>query len=403
MAKKQEKTENFFANNIFMYDSYCCEGQIVDAYLYPGECPEKALKIKADAQKPIRFAFASKAGLVRINEDGSIAESNLLGKLLAIKSSKIENYLPFFERNGFLFPISTDSYETITSVELQAISGRLCATLELMSTITDMSRTSYEKIARLIFYHLFSPVVEVEVKDGKFKYQSSHHSYTQLLDNADMMKRDDKLNDIFNNEEFSFNDSVGSISINAEFIDTMLSGKPPEDKYDNDLFMRVLTTYCSPRDSLSAKNRLYNDFIFRYMFEVGIVDHVDLENIYYYKDEVNKGNYSAELKKAAVKIAKLIIRDEIDLNLRRVRPTYNIDKLEPAWRIDSLLSALYFGLFYMRPGMEIYRRCANPKCGEYFLVSVSSQKKKYCCKACMSRDMQARHRAKVKKTESAMK
>lgn len=402
MTKKQEKTENFFANNIFTYESYRCESEIIDTYQYPGEGPEKALRIKADPKKPIRFAFASKVGLVRINEDGSIAESNILGKLLSIKSSKIENYLPFFERNGFLFPISTDSYETITAVELQAISGRLCATLELMSTITDMSRTSYDKIVRLIFYHLFSPVVEIDVKDGKFKYRSSHHSYTQLLDTADTMKRDDRLNDVFNNEEFSFIDSVGTININAEFIDSMLSGKVPEDKFDNDLFVRVLTAYCSPRDSLTAKNRLYNDFIFRYMFEVGIVDHVDLESIYYYRAVVNKNNYSAELKKAAVKIAKLIIRDEIDLNLRRVRPTYNIDKLEPAWKIDSLLSALYFGLFYMRPGMEIYRRCANPKCGEYFLVSVSSQKKKYCCKACMSRDMQARHRAKVKRAESAI-
>lgn len=401
MAKRQEKVENFFANNIFTFDSFCCDGQITDAYPFPGESPIKVIRVKADQKKAIRFAFASKVGLVRLNEDGSIAESNILGKLLAVKGHKIENYLPFFERNGFLFPVSTKNYEAIGEIELQAIVERLQATLELMSTITDMSRTSYEKIVRLIFFHLFSPVVEIEPKDDRYKYISSKHTYTRFLESVDTLEKDERLSDLFNNASFTFQDTIGIITINSEFVDAMLNQKPPEEKYDNDLFARVFKAYCAPRNSLTKKNAIFNDFIFRYLYEVGMVNHVDLNATYYYQNEVNKDNFSNVLKKVALKVAKIIIRDEIDVNLRRVRPTYNIDKLEPAWKIDSLLSALYFGLFYMRPGMEIYRRCANPKCSEFFLVSVSSQKKKYCCKACMSRDMQARHRAKVKKKELA--
>lgn len=403
MAKKQEKNENFFASNIFIYESYGCECEVIDSYPLAGTSPAKMLKLTADKKKPIRFAFASKVGLVRLNDDGSIAESNILGKLLAVKKNKIENYIPFFERNGFLFPISLENRDTVGEIELRAIIDRLHATLELMSTITDMSRTSYKKIARLIFYHLFSPVVEIDTKDDKYKYLSSHHSYTKFLESAETLGRDSRLNDIFNNSEFSFEDTVGAITLDSEFVDAMLSGKPPIDKYDNDLFDKVFKVFCAPRENVSTKNRLFNDFVFHYLYEVGMISHVDLEGTYYYGDEVNKENYSDPIKTAAMKVAKVIIRDEIDVNLRRVRPTYDIEKLEPSWRIDSLLSALYFGLFYMRPGMEIYRRCANPKCGEYFLVSVSSQKKKYCCTACMSRDMQARHRAKVKKEESKKK
>ena len=50
----------------------------------------------------------------------------------------------------------------------------------------------------------------------------------------------------------------------------------------------------------------------------------------------------------------------------------------------------------MRPNMETYRRCANPKCREFFLIPVSSRKKKYCCTACMNRDMAARKQARDK-------
>ena len=91
--------------------------------------------------------------------------------------------------------------------------------------------------------------------------------------------------------------------------------------------------------------------------------------IYYVDEKVSKDNFTTQMKSRATEIAKFLIKEEIEANLRRVRPTYNIYKLEPTWTIDSLLSALYFGLFYMRPNMENYRRCANPKCGEFFLLS----------------------------------
>ena len=54
------------------------------------------LKVKARKDTPLRFAFGSKVGLVRLNDDGSIAESNILGKLLAIDNTYTENYIDFF-------------------------------------------------------------------------------------------------------------------------------------------------------------------------------------------------------------------------------------------------------------------------------------------------------------------
>ena len=136
--------------------------------------------------------------------------------------------------------------------------------------------------------------------------------------------------------------------------------------------------------------------MFHYFYEVGVIDHVDLDKVHYVNDEQDKSRFTGRLKTAAIETAKYIVKEELEKNLQRVRPTYNISRLEPTWKIDSLLTALYFGLFYMRPNMETYRRCANPKCGEFFLVSVSSNKKKYCCTSCMNRAMAARKRARDK-------
>ena len=397
MKKTSKKIEeNFLTSNIFLFESYECLCEIVALPTNINSEAEPALKISPDPTNIIKFAFGSKVGLVRLNEDGSIAESNILGKLASIENGCIEEYISFFKRNGFLLPVSLNKSEVITISLLQTIVDRIRATLELMSTITDMSRTSYEKIIRMIFYHLFAPIVSIETKEGKYKYISDRHRYSSFLEEHKYASRDSRLNDIFNNSEFLFTDNINTFSLDADFVDSVLTGNPKESKFENPLFQNVFTAYCSPRIGKPKSMLLINDFVFHYLYDVGIIEYVDLHKTHYVNSAVNKNGFSDEMKSNATLIAKLILKEEIEHNLRRVRPTYNISKLEPAWKIDSLLSALYFGLFYMRPTTENYRRCANPKCGEFFLAPVSSRKKKYCCTACMNRDMAARKRARDK-------
>lgn len=154
MTKKVKKIEeNFLTSNVFTFESYSCgcEETLVSTNISLQPMP--AIRLTPDSSRRIHFAFGSKVGLVRLNEDGSIAENNILGKLVAIKPNDIQAYCSFFETNGFLFPIVPGGSEVIGMLELQTLIDRLHATLELMSTITDMSRTSYEKIVRMVFYH----------------------------------------------------------------------------------------------------------------------------------------------------------------------------------------------------------------------------------------------------------
>lgn len=217
MKKIEKKTEeNFFTSNVFTFESYSCHCEI-EKGLNIIEEPTEIIKITTDKTQPIHFAFGSKVGLVRLNIDGSVAESNILGKLLAIDSSKVENYFDFFKRNGFLLPVSQKNYDTIEKSELGCIINRLHATLLLISTITDMSRTSYEKIVRMIFYHLFSPIVHIETEDGAYKYTSSTHQYTRFLEKYKNAEREERLYDTFNNEEFTFTDTLILILLRRMF------------------------------------------------------------------------------------------------------------------------------------------------------------------------------------------
>ena len=284
--------------------------------------------------------------------------------------------------------------------ELIMIKDRLRATLELMSTITDMSRTSYEKIVRMIYYHLFTQKSMIQNSDGN---HDSFHRYYRFLEKYKRENREGRLNDTFNNETFTFSDSISTFEMNADLMNSILKGTPDDDRYEYWIFRDVFNVYCTPREGKDKDMLLINDFLFHYFYEVGIITGVDFDKTDYLNGSVNKDNFTDTMKSRATEIGKLIIKEELEENLQGVHPIYNIEDLEPGWKIDSLLSALYFGLFYMRPKLEGYRRCADPKCNQFFPCSVTSRKKKYCSTACLNRMMiankRARDRAKASKEE----
>ena len=403
MIKKERKIEeNFLNSNVFTFESYSCNCKITTSSENFSNEPLLAIELKANINNKISFAYGSKVGLVRLNEDGSVAESNILGKLVAISPNDIGGYVSFFNANGFLVPLPSNKTTIIGITELQNLIDRLHATLELMSTITNKSKSSYEKIVRMIFYHLFMPTFTLETNNDKIKYSDkTKHEYKEFLEHNRESKRDPRLEDTFNNENFNFVDNIATFSLNANFVDSMLKGHPSDNKFETPVFQNVFTVYCASRKDKPLPMLFINDFLFHYFYEVGIIYRANLDKVWYANNECNQDNFSEKLKNVATKIAKNIIKEELERNLKTVRPTYNTDTLEPTWKMDSLLSALYFGLFYMKPNLETYRRCANLKCGEFFLVPISSRKKKYCCRACMNRTMAANKRARDKLKGSA--
>ena len=68
---------------------------------------------------------------------------------------------------------------------------------------------------------------------------------------------------------------------------------------------------------------------------------------------------SDEMKSTLIEIARFVLGEEINANLNGIFPMYNVQTMSPSWKVDSLLSAIYFSMFYLKPDLELYRQCAT--------------------------------------------
>lgn len=95
-----------------------------------------------------------------------------------------------------------------------------------------------------------------------------------------------------------------------------------------------------------------------------------------------------------IEVANYIRCEDINANLHGIHSIYNTETMSPSWKVDSLLCATYFSVFYLKPRLELYRPCDNPRCSKYFLVKTTSTRNRYCSTECCNRVSQERYRKK---------
>ncbi len=159
---------------------------------------------------------------------------------------------------------------------------------------------------------------------------------------------------------------------------------------------KIVHSYLADQDA-PAELRKIIELLFHVVYDIGNFYEVTIDEIKFNTHSIKWENYDDKLKAATIDVAKIVLGEEINDNVKGVAPEYDISIMEPRWKVDSLMSALYFSVFYMKPNMQITRQCANPRCNTIFTVPRTSSKRKYCCKACASRDCQNRYRANKKK------
>lgn len=147
------------------------------------------------------------------------------------------------------------------------------------------------------------------------------------------------------------------------------------------------------------------DFLFHYQKNIGIIKSFDsFGKVEYYDTDENirkcyNLNFDDKMKKALIEIAKITISEELEYNLQGIYPRYDVKTMSPSWAISDMLTGIYFSIFYMRPGLELYRKCENPNCDRWFLVKTTSTKKKYCSSSCSNSMAQRNHRKRKKELE----
>lgn len=394
------KKGDFFENNLFRYESYSCDCVKDIKHIAPGVEPLITLKLQSLPARKIRFAFAAKEGLLRLANTGSIEEKNILASLISLPNKNIDLLFEFFKNNGFFFPISDSEYEAIDAHTMLELVNRIKATVRLMSAIEE-SRKNYQDILHLTLYLLLSDPVSINVKSLREPYSTCRHPFYDEIKNAPYLHIVDRGQEAFDKDTYTIKDTIYQptyeLDIN-DYNDIMggyMSSKPG---FNSELFKSVVNLYCN-KPNANHSIRLITDFLFHYQYEVGIIKSFDYDNGIQYYSQPDMSKFNDNMKKALIEIARLTIGEEINKNLDGIRPQYNVSTMSPSWCVNSLMGAIYFSIFYMKPGLELYRLCANPNCNQYFLVKTTSVRNKYCCPECANATAQRNYRKRKKERQ----
>lgn len=386
--------ENFYENILFRFESCSCDCVTDIEHIAPGVEPNRKYKLQAMPDSKLVFAYAAKKGLVRIAPNGTIEESNILGTLLSLPNKPFNVMSAFMKENGFLFPVSAGRYEEFDANIIYSILERLRLTVELMTAANEIHK-DYQKILLLTLNLLFAGDIKIKTDSMTHDYNTCHHPYIDLLKSADFSTSYARQQEEFNFDYYTVNDTIyGSYQLPVQEYNNIKGGYSTKPGYNDPVFRNVSALYLNLDGS--AMERKITDFLFHYFHEVGMID-FSKELAYY--TEPKLGAFTKEMKNMLVEIARNVIGEEINANLNGIHPVYNSDTMSPSWKVDNLLCALYFSIFYLKPDLELYRPCDNPNCGKYFLVKTTSTKTRYCSTECCNRVTQARYRKKRRERE----
>ncbi len=347
------------------------------------------------ADRPIHFSYSDKDGLNLTGNQGRVMLKNILGQVLALKDDDADSCIRLINKIGFVLPVSFENYDTVDLRALMEIIKRIKATVGLMNAID--GKTIYEQIRMFnaMTFLLFRDPVTLSLEGGSFT--TCQHELKALMRES-MPPRDFRgdYKNILDNGNFLISDSMsstGQVELSGDLFNQMRMGNigtvPGQGSSE---YRNLFFAYTSALKEQSDWAFIV-DFYMNYQNHAGIIDRVDLDKITYYDSKAGAA-LNDELREALPKAARMVLSKEINHNISNIHMQYDGEGLAPRWQIDTLLQALYFAIFYMKPGIKMYKRCANPNCKRdvFFLTDRTKTNKEYCCVQCRSAAGQRRRR-----------
>ena len=377
-----EKSINSLLNNMFRFDSFSCSCRVDIKNVAPGvNTPETTLKLYSDINSPLMFSYADNIGLSLTGPGGGIHSGNVLGQLIALPNGDLDKHIAFINTFGFLFPLKPDTYLAIDASAFMNLINRIKATLRLMNAIA--GRKNYPNMLKSIAYLLYTNPISIQTED--IEYTTYIHPYTQLIDSFNQYPDINNNVEVFNKGTYSVDDTLlkRPNPISIDYFNAVRGGfGSAQPGTESPRFKHLFAMYTNLPD-VGDELRAIIDFFYHYQTEVGVIREVHYDSIDFYSPK--KGfDLSDEMKAALLKIAPSVLAAEINHNISGIHPKYDSYSLTPDWQVDNLLQGLYFSIFYMKPGVQIYKECNNPNCfrDKFFLITVTRKNKKYCCNAC---------------------
>lgn len=374
-----EKFSGISLKTMFQHEGFGCLCAKDTMNTSPDEAPTVTLKVCPDTNTQLSFSYAPKDGLNLTGVAGGLHEKNILGKLLALPKGDIDKHIEFIEKYGFLYPLPENEYTAIEASDLMEIINRIKSTIRLYSYI---NKKDYHGVLIHVVYLLYAPVTELRIGDDVFS--TCTHRFNNLIYNCNQFPDLSREPEVAANGTYSVDDAFlgKKNAIDIGFYNAVRSGS------DTDLqgskepwFKNLMAMYMGCKD-VDEDTRFLIDFFYHLQTEVSVIKEVHFGGFKTYTT-FNEDALDDSFKNALLKIAKIVVAEEINHNIRGIHPKYNGGKLTATWQVDTLIEALYFSIFYMRNG-EMYKECENPNCkrDKFFLVEATRTNKHYCCEQC---------------------
>lgn len=394
------------AGNMFHYENPRCDCKVTTNYTDDG-VEYHSLQLKT-VEGSYRYAYAPIDGLVMIDsKTGAVIEKNkVIEDFLNMDLHKADKIKEYINTYGFIMALPKDGkYKMFNPVDLAQLMNRFKALVKLMAAMEE-DHIDYDNILKLTAYLLFAKPRKILPSENEEGLCSCLHAFTRfwynittlpdLTENLVNSPSNDPYDDYYPIPD-SFTkqeERLGMIDYheNAEDIDFYSAGSPL-------IFKAKITKLYRDafEENMDMRARYVIDY-FYHLIQIGInIEDVLEDGILHMDTKLNSHKmFDDTFKSQLIFIAKNTVKEEFDFELYGIHPIYDIETMTPNWEIPNFFTALYFALFYTKPGYEIYRKCANPNCGRLFKVKTTNSRKQYHDISCQNAAAQMRHRKSKK-------
>lgn len=248
-----------------------------------------------------------------------------------------------------------------------------------------INKKEYRGVHIYVVYLLYTLVTELRIGDDVFS--TCTHRFKSLLDSYNLFPDLSREPEVSVNGTYSVDDAFlgKKNAIAIGFYNAVRSGSDTDLQGSKDSwFKNLMVMYIVCKD-VDKETRFLIDFFYHLQTEVSVIKEVHFGYLKSYKT-FSEDALNDSFKNALLKIARIVVAEEINHNIRGIHPKYNGGKLAATWQVDTLIEALYFSIFYMR-NCEMYKECENLNCkrDRFLLVEATRTNKHYCCDQCSNR------------------
>lgn len=361
---------------------------------------QEQLSVKNSDEK-VSFLLNSEQGLILDTGGKILKKNNVIGEFIKLEDYDLTALKKFIEKYGYFFKLgSAEQYKGVELRDIYRLKNRFKSLIHLLYALHNEELRDYKEVLYSIYFLLFTLQLSNERKSKQLniinllfnfpKYEEFTSSYDSVIVKTNASGFESSFYRI---DDFAMEDEVFEIAIQDyhNFV--------ADSTNHHSLSRNLLKAFKNKHLIKQKEDRMIIDFLFHMWvdFEVIYVKDMLLDDIFstqVYEDFNNKA--SKKMKQLSLNIAKYLISKELNNALLGLIPSYDFEKLRPSWKIPNLYTALYFAVFNLDSSSSIIRKCDNINCGEYFVVSKSNKKKRFCCEHCAKAVSQRNYSAKKK-------